>query len=32
MYVTWTGIRLGLPGEGKCCALSVIHIPESERR
>lgn len=32
LYVTWNGYRKGAPDEWDVCALTVIHIPESERR
>lgn len=31
LYVTWNGYRDGAPDEWDVCALTVIHIPESER-
>jgi hypothetical protein len=32
LYVTWNGYRRGAPDEWDVCALTVIHIPEAERR
>jgi enediyne biosynthesis protein E4 len=31
LYVTWNGYRNGAPDEWDVCAMTVIHIPESER-
>jgi hypothetical protein len=32
LYVTWNGMRKGQPKFWECCALTVIHIPASERQ
>ena len=31
LYVSWDGWRKGQPNGWESCALTVIHIPESER-